>query len=123
METVFPEIYIYICVYVCVSWNLYIRRVRYSLDFFFSSSIFVQKSIIRHQKNFTTHFSPSQLFNKFDPRLKFYLSDTRFQNREPIIPFFVDIFSSILRRKKIGIRLFYIYLFFRIYVEVSHFIS
>lgn len=102
METVFPQKYIYIYIHGCVWWNLYIRRVRYSLCFFFplSSSIFVQKSIIRHQKkkkNFTTHFSPPQLFNKFDPRLKFYLSDT--QNREPIIPFFVDIFQLFVEKK------------------------
>lgn len=108
METVF----IYICAYTRVRWNLYIR-VRYSLRFFFFPFffIFVQKSIIRHQKNSTTHFSPPQLFNKFDLiRLKFYLSETPIP--EPIIFFLRLYFSSILvgKKKKIDIRSIIIYI-------------
>lgn len=101
METVFPQKYMY--TWVCVMKSLYSSSSIFVMFFFFplSSSIFVQKSIIRHQKkkkkNFTTHFSPPQLFNKFDPRLKFYLSDT--QNREPIILFFVDIFQLFVEKK------------------------
>lgn len=86
--------YAYIRIHMCMRDGISIfvefdiRRV----FFFFSSSIFVQKSIIRHQKNFTPHFSPAQLFNKFDPRLKFYLSDTRFRNQLFLssLIFFVD---------------------------------
>lgn len=87
--------YAYIRIHMCMRDGISIfvefdiRRVFF---FFFSSSIFVQKSIIRHQKNFTPHFSPAQLFNKFDPRLKFYLSDTRFRNQLFLssLIFFVD---------------------------------
>lgn len=111
METVFPDmhIYVYICVYVMES--LYSSSSIFVVSFFFfSSSIFVQKSIIRHQKNFTPHFSPAQLFNKFDPRLKFYLSDTRFRNQLFLssLIFFVD---SLLKKKLVFD--YCIYLFFR----------
>lgn len=93
METVFPDIHIYVYICICVMESLYSSSSIFVVSFFFfSSSIFVQKSIIRHQKNFTPHFSPAQLFNKFDPRLKFYLSDTRFRNQLFLssLIFFVD---------------------------------
>lgn len=75
-----------------------IRYVFFFPPFFFDIRSKVHySSPKKKKKNFTTHFSPPQLFNKFDPRLKFYLSDT--QNREPIIPFFVDIFQLFVEKK------------------------
>lgn len=87
---------------VCDEISIFVEfDIRYVFFFFpfllrysFKSPLFVTK---KKKKNFTTHFSPPQLFNKFDPRLKFYLSDT--QNREPIIPFFVDIFQLFVEKK------------------------
>lgn len=100
METVFPQKYIYM--YVCDEISIFVEfDIRYV--FFFPPFFFDIRSKVHYsspkkkKKNFTTHFSPPQLFNKFDPRLKFYLSDT--QNREPIIPFFVDIFQLFVEKK------------------------
>lgn len=88
------------CIYTCAMESLYSSSIFVTFFFFFPFfSIFVQKSIIRHQKNSTTHFSPPQLFNKFDLiRLKFYLSETPIP--EPIIFFLRLYFSSILVGKK-----------------------
>lgn len=83
--------------------SLYSSSSIFVMFFFFSPFFFDIRSKVHYsspkkkKKNFTTHFSPPQLFNKFDPRLKFYLSDT--QNREPIIPFFVDIFQLFVEKK------------------------
>lgn len=99
METVFPQKYMY--TWVCVMKSLYSSSSIFVM-FFFPPFFFDIRSKVHYsspkkkKKNFTTHFSP-QLFNKFDPRLKFYLSDT--QNREPIIPFFVDIFQLFVEKK------------------------
>lgn len=101
METVFPQKYMY--TWVCVMKSLYSSSSIFVMFFFFSPFFFDIRSKVHYsspkkkKKNFTTHFSPPQLFNKFDPRLKFYLSDT--QNREPIIPFFVDIFQLFVEKK------------------------
>lgn len=100
METVFPQKYMY--TWVCVMKSLYSSSSIFVM-FFFPPFFFDIRSKVHYsspkkkKKNFTTHFSPPQLFNKFDPRLKFYLSDT--QNREPIIPFFVDIFQLFVEKK------------------------
>lgn len=101
METVFPQKYMY--TWVCVMKSLYSSSSIFVMFFFFPPFFFDIRSKVHYsspkkkKKNFTTHFSPPQLFNKFDPRLKFYLSDT--QNREPIIPFFVDIFQLFVEKK------------------------
>lgn len=85
-----------------------IRYVFFFPPFFFDIRSKVHySSPKKKKKNFTTHFSPPQLFNKFDPRLKFYLSDT--QNREPIIPFFVDIFQLFVEKKLVFDYCTYIY--------------